>query len=74
MSVRALDPQAPQAIRCSRDSTSGESLALFRNLGRHRQIGQSLMNLGLLSLVQSDYRAARRYFEDCLPLFQAVGD
>ena len=32
------------------------------------------MNLGLLSLVQSDYGAARRYFEDCLPLFQAVGD
>ncbi|MGB0384856.1 MAG: tetratricopeptide repeat protein, partial [Ardenticatenaceae bacterium] len=51
-----------------------EALSLYRAVGCQRGEGNTLMQLGLISIVQGDYATAKRYLEQALTIRRATLD
>jgi predicted ATPase/DNA-binding CsgD family transcriptional regulator len=61
------DPERAEAL-------TGESLALYRELGDTAGVANSLLLLGAVARQRSQYALARARFEEAKALFQQVGD
>jgi predicted ATPase/serine/threonine protein kinase/DNA-binding CsgD family transcriptional regulator len=56
------------------EALTGEGLALYRELGETAGVADSLLLLGAVARLRSQYALARAQFEEAKALFQHVGD